>query len=330
MIFKCKNCGGNTVYSPEQHRMYCPYCQSFDSDEKLAGEEPTTFQCQNCGGELQIRDYLSASRCPYCEDYIIFDERVSGQYRPKLMIPFLLGKDKIKELMRKKFKSCVFAPDDFCSDVKLDTMTGMYVPFWMYDYRAKGFFDGLGRIVRTWVSGGREFTETKTYHIVRDLEATFEKVPADASYLMPDATMDLMEPYRYGQLEDFKECFLSGFSAEHYNMEAEEAKGRAESKSKADMHEILNNSLQGYTGVQGRENERITLEQKEHCFTLLPVWIYRYIYINEAYIFYINGQTGKIVGKVPLSKPKVFAYGATVFACLSAIMVLLKYLFVFL
>lgn len=113
-------------------------------------------------------------------------------------------------------------------------------------------------------------------------------------------------------------------------MEAEEAKGRAESKSKADMHEILNNSLQGYTGVQGRENERITLEQKEHCFTLLPVWIYRYIYKNEAYIFYINGQTGKIVGRVPLSKPKVFAYGATVFACLFAIMVLLKYLFVFL
>jgi len=56
------------------------------------------------------------------------------------MIPLLLGKDKVKELMRKKFKSCVFAPDDFCSDVKLDTMTSMYVPFWMYDYRAKRLF----------------------------------------------------------------------------------------------------------------------------------------------------------------------------------------------
>lgn len=105
--------------------------------------------------------------------------------------------------------------------------------------------------------------------------------------------MDLMEPYRYGQLEDFKECFLSGFSAEHYNMEAEEAKGRAESKSKADMHEILNNSLQGYTGVQGRENERITLEQKEHCFTLLPVWIYRYIYKMKPISFTLTDRREK-------------------------------------
>lgn len=28
MIFKCKNCGGNSVYSPEKKMMYCPFARA--------------------------------------------------------------------------------------------------------------------------------------------------------------------------------------------------------------------------------------------------------------------------------------------------------------
>ena len=324
MIFKCRNCGGNTVYSPEQHRMYCPFCQSFDSEEKITGQPPTTISCPNCGGELQIRDYLSASRCPYCEDYIIFDERVSGEYEPRLIIPFMIGKNRVKELMRTKFKSCIFAPDDFCSDARLDSMTGMYVPYWIFDFHAAGRFEGTGKKVRTWVSEEREFTETQIYHIVRDMEVTFDKVPVDASYLMPDQTMDLLEPYRYNQMEDFKEAYLSGFSAEYYNMDASEAEPRAEKKTRDDTEDILQQSLTGYVGLEKGPGSAVTISQTDNQYALMPVWIYNYIYKNESYLFYVNGQTGKIVGKVPVSKGKVWGYGATVFACLSIILILIN------
>ena len=101
MIFKCKNCGGNTVYSPELHKMYCPYCDSQDSEEQVT-EGQSLSNCISCGGELQVDEFTSAARCPYCDNYIIFDERVTGEYQPHLIIPFVFSKEKVKLLMRMK------------------------------------------------------------------------------------------------------------------------------------------------------------------------------------------------------------------------------------
>ena len=44
------------------------------------------------------------------------------------------------------------------------------------------------------------------------------------------------------------------------------------------------------------------------------------------YPFYINGQTGKIVGKVPVSKQKVWVYGATLWGVLTFGILLVGYL----
>ncbi|MDE6421089.1 MAG: hypothetical protein K2K87_11250, partial [Lachnospiraceae bacterium] len=43
------------------------------------------------------------------------------------------------------------------------------------------------------------------------------------------------------------------------------------------------------------------------------VWVYEYAYGGETYTFYVNGQTGKIIGKMPISKPKAVGYTASVF-----------------
>ena len=54
MYFKCKNCGGNVVYSPEKHTMYCPFCESEKSEELDNGTSPEMAVCPNCGGEKSI------------------------------------------------------------------------------------------------------------------------------------------------------------------------------------------------------------------------------------------------------------------------------------
>lgn len=325
MIFKCKNCGGNTVYSPERHTMYCPYCDSQDSEEvKTTGE--SLFSCISCGGPLEIADFTSASRCPYCDSYIIFDERVTGEYEPHLIIPFIFSKEMVKNLMRDKFKKCVFAPGDFLGEAKLDSMTGMYVPFWMYDYHVRGTYEGEGNVIRTWVSGSREYTETSVYHIERDMEVDFQKMPVDASIAMPDQIMDLMEPFDYKALEEFKAKYMSGFFAERYNMSALDGERRALDKAKADAESILRQSISGYVGLKSTNNNQVTLNRTDTNYALLPVWIYNYKYKNEDYIFHINGQTGKIIGKVPLAAKKVWGYGATLFASLFAILMLIRQL----
>ncbi len=324
MIFKCKNCGGNVVYSPEKRKMFCPYCDSLESEEKKC-EEQGTGACVNCGGELHVNDYTSATQCPYCSSYIIFDERVSGEYTPHLILPFVVGKETVKKMLRDKFKKSIFAPSDFFSDAKLDSMEGMYVPFWLYDYKATGRFDGQCTKVRSWTAGDRRYTETSVYHVEREMDVAFDKIPVDASDAMPDATMDLMEPYQYAALEAFKAEYMSGFFAEKYNQAAAAMEPRARQKAIQDAYTMLHSSIVGYSSKRAAV-DGINAECTEQNYALFPVWIYNYKYNGEDFRFHVNGQTGKIVGKLPIVPKKVIGYGATVFGLVFGILAMLQYI----
>ena len=323
MIFQCKNCGGNVIYSPEKKGMYCPYCDS-EKSEQRKDAEGDIHVCPNCGGEVPVEEHTSAAKCPYCDNYIIFNERVEGQYAPELIIPFQYSRDMVKKLMREKFAKCTFAPTDFLSEARLNTMEGDYVPFWMYDYDVNYLYRAEGRRVRVWMSGETEFTETSVYDIYRDVDVNFDNIPADASVKMPDEIMDLMEPYRYDQLESFKPEYMSGFLGEKYNMSSEQIEERVRQRAEQNTRTMVKQSVTGYGSVIDKEGN-FRINDRKARYSLLPVWTYDYTYKDQNYPFYINGQTAKIVGKVPVSKGKVWAYGATLWAVLTAILLLVYY-----
>lgn len=322
MIFKCKNCEGNVVYSPEKHGMYCPFCDSEGSEERKDYNGEIQL-CPNCGGEVPVKEHTSATKCPYCDNYLILNERVEGQYEPSLIIPFQLGKEKCKELIRDKFKKCLFAPSDFLSEVRLDSMEGDYIPYWFYDYDANCDFQAEGTKVRSWTSGDTRYTETSYYNIVRNMDIAFRKIPVDASVQMPDDVMDLLEPYGYDKLEPFKPEYMSGFMGEKYNMTSDLVESRAKEKMTEDASQLLKESYAGYNSVRTRHNT-VTEKNKVVNYGLLPVWKYIYTYKNQEYPFYVNGQTGKIVGSAPISHPKVWAYAGTLWACLMLIIAMLN------
>lgn len=320
MIFKCKNCGGNAIYSPEHKGMFCPYCNSEKSHERQY-DLYNIQVCPDCSGELVIEEHTSATQCPYCNNYIILNERVEGEFAPKKMIPFKYSKEMVKKLMRDNFKSKVFAPTDFLSEVRLNSMRGEYVPFWTYGYDAHCVFKGEGTKVRTWTTGDTQHTETSYYNIVRDINVFYHNIPVDASEAMPDRIMDMMEPYNYGEMVDFAPEYMSGFNGEKYNMTSDIVENRANDKMRESAESILRQCVSGYSGVKAyTRTVQPTNTSTEYC--LLPVWKYIYKYNDEQYPFYINGQTGKVIGKVPVSKQKVWAYGATLWASLTGIILL--------
>lgn len=324
MIFKCKNCGGNAIYSPEHKGMFCPYCDSEKSEERKHDLYNITT-CPDCGGELEIGEHTSALQCPYCENYIILNERVEGDYLPQKLIPFKYSKEMVKKLLKEKFKKCIFAPTDFLSEAKLNSMRGQYIPFWMYSYDTSCVFRGEGVKVRTWRTGNVEHTETSYYHVERDLDITYHDIPVDASIEMPDNIMDLMEPYAYNELVDFTPEYMSGFDGEKYNMTSNLVENRAKVKLQGSAEAILKNSISGYARLS--QNQK-SISPQNTCtqYCLLPIWKYIYKYNDIMYPFYVNGQTGKIVGKVPVSKQKVWAYGATLWGVLTVGILLLGYI----
>ncbi len=325
MYFRCKNCGANVIYSPERHGMYCPYCESEGSDERAEGQTGALTLCPNCGGEVSVEEHTSATQCPYCDSFLIFNERVEGEYTPRMMIPFQMGKETCKKSLREKFKSCRFAPTDFLSEARLNAMQGIYVPYWFYDYKTVCQFHGEGTKIRVWRSGDREYTETSVYDVRRDMDLDFEKIPVDASIQMPDDVMDLIAPFQYGQMVGFKPEFMSGFYGEKYNMPSAEVENRARTLMKQDATKLLRESYAGYSSVRTLR-EDISVQGSKTTYGLLPVWKYIYRYKEQDYPFYVNGQTGKIVGTAPFSKAKFLAYTGTLWACLTAFLALLQIL----
>lgn len=296
--------------------MYCPYCDSIDCEEPAPGEGMN--HCINCGGELDGGDYKSAVKCEHCGSYVIFEERTGGQYEPHLIIPFKISKKQAQDLVKKEFGKKPFLPSDFLSEGKMNLMEGMYVPYFMYDFDCNYQFRGTGHVVRTWRSGDTEYTETSVFRVERDMQVGFDKVPVDASIAMADDIMDLLEPYGYNDLEPFQMKYMSGFSAEKYNMPSSELEPRATAKAKKDAKELMDKTLSRYTAIVER-SDNVNFKTVNDNYSLLPVWNYNYDYKGKTYLFKINGQTGKMSGKPPISIPKVIAYSATVFAGMAAI-----------
>ena len=160
--------------------------------------------------------------------------------------------------------------------------------------------------MRTWTSGNTQYTETSYYAVNRSLDIGFDKIPVDASEAMPDNVRDLREPYNYSQLIDFNPEYMSGFYAEKYNMPADAVEARAQRKMNEDAAAMLQASYAGYHSIRAISQE-IKVTGNSSCFGLLPVWKYQYTYDGKDYPFYVNGQTGKIVGEVPVSKKKALA-----------------------
>lgn len=314
MIYKCKNCDGNMVYNVEERKMYCPYCSSMDSEQVMPGH--TMNICDCCGAEIPIGQYASAGKCLSCSQYVIFDERVSGEYRPNKILPFNVGKKQAKTLIRREYEKKLYVPDSFLEEANLEKIEGTYVPFWLYNINANFNFRGIGTRVRKWTSGNTEYTETAYFDVHRNFDAKFRKMPVDASLAMPDAIMDLMEPYEYGYMEDFDPKYMSGFLGEIYSGSVKAFEFRATEKVRKDAEALLEKTLLGYSGMVPKEKKLMATNVGTE-YVLLPVWKYIYSYRGKQYEYYINGQTGKVVGEAPKSTVKMFAYPITIFTLIT-------------
>lgn len=88
---------------------------------------------------------------------------------------------------------------------------------------------------------------------------------------------------------------------------------------------MLQQSYSGYNSVSTVRQE-VQVRDSDAEYGLLPVWKYLYTYDGKEYPFYVNGQTGRIVGEAPVSKKKVWAYTGTLAACMTAILVMIPLL----
>ena len=167
-------------------------------------------------------------------------------------------------------------------------------------------------------SGNYQITETSHYIVERGGNIKFEKIPVDASTKMPDTHMDAIEPYDYKELKPFSTAYLPGFLANKYDIDSEQSIPRLEERAKNSASEELKKTVVGYQ-VVSEANSNFKAENIESKYALMPVWMPSTKWNGKNFLFAMNGQTGKLIGDLPIDKGKYFAYFAGIALPLMAI-----------
>lgn len=292
----------------------------------LDGTQVSHYHCQNCGADIITDKDTAATTCSFCGAAVVLSDRLSGELAPAKVIPFRISKQQAQTAFQKWCKKGLLTPRTFMTGNRIKSITGIYVPFWLYDIQAKGDADATCTKVRSYTSGDYIYTETSYFHVYRRVNINYLKVPADASEKMNDTLMDRLEPFNYQDLKDFNMPYLAGYIAEKYNYTDEQMFPRAKQRVAQYADQFIANSINGYSTVHYNRKD-MAIKPRSAYYTLLPIWMVCYDYRDSEHIFAMNGQTGKIVGKPPLSKAKIAAWFTGISAGLFAVMQLITRLF---
>jgi hypothetical protein len=232
---------------------------------------------------------------------------VTDVLKPDYVIPFKLDKKAAKEALQKFQNKKRLMPKFFTQESRIDSITGIYVPFWLFDADTKSHIRYNATKVKHWSDSKHDYTQTGHYSCVRSGALGFKHVPVDGSEKMDDAYMDAIEPFDYTQLVDFSTAYLAGFLADKYDVDAETSKSRANDRIKKTVEAEFLKSVSGYNSVTPA-SASVQFSGGTVRYALLPVWMLNTSYNGQMYTFAMNGQTGKLIGKLPVDKGRFWAY----------------------
>jgi len=271
-----------------------------------------SYTCPSCGAQLICEETTAATSCPYCGNPTVVPERFSGALRPDYVIPFKVTKERAIEALKAHYKGKFLLPKLFTSEQQLQKIQGIYVPFWLFDGEASGNCNFHATRVHTKSTQKETITVTEHFQVYRSGRLSFEKVPVDASTKMPDGHMDAIEPYDYQELKPFSTAYLPGFLADKYDVEVADCQGRADERCENTLAQALQDTVTMYNTCT-LERKNIRVHRGKVHYALLPVWLLHVKWKDQGYLFAVNGQSGKLVGQLPVSKERLIALFLSVF-----------------
>lgn len=348
---KCPGCASPLRFDSESQKLVCDACgASFDVDtvsqydaeaggiengdsatwsqyegQSWEDESVNVSVCPSCGAEIVTDATTAVTKCPYCDNVTVLSGRLSGAYRPDCVIPFRISPEEARECINEYCRKKPLLPRGFINELHLEESQGLYVPFWLFDCAADGRATFIGTKVRHWSDRNYNYTETSKFRIFRRGGMSFAKIPVDGSQKADDTLMESLEPYDYNDMTDFGTGYLSGFIADKYDVDAEASKPRANARVKRSVEAALMTTVIGYSSVIPTSSSVKITDGKVH-YAMLPVWLLNYNYHGTRYTYAINGQTGKMVGKLPISWGRAAAWFGGIYAAAAAVLAALLFL----
>lgn len=342
-IEKCPSCGADMVWSPEDGCLRCEHCGStrrvgYGHAEEMAFErllsdpggwsaETHVFRCDNCGALEVIDRGEIAKACSFCGATNVVETDELPGVRPNAVVPFELGLEGACASAKKWAKRRIFAPRAFKKALSPEAVRGVYSPAFSFDTDTVSYYSG--RLVRyryeTHRVNGKTVTRRVAEHfnISGTFDASFDDILVQASSRIDDRTINKLSPFGTNDSRTYGKEFLGGFTAEHYSKDGmrcwQEARSVIRSCIKRDILARYTYDLVESLDIDTDCNN-ITYK-----YLLLPVWVGHFGFHNKVYNFFVNGRTGKTIGRTPVSPLRVglaVLLGAALLVGLSALIML--------
>lgn len=329
----CKNCGAEIYWSPDTDSLKCEYCdteyqpsdfynenpdtakasyQAIDdamkeaalhmasADDDSVSKDLTAYQCTYCKATLVTAKSTIATTCPYCGKSLTITEKLVGDKLPGKVAPFKVNKENALELFDVYARRSFLTPGNFRQKRIIEKIKGVYIPFWLFniDNEAQAKLNCSNSIHVK--QGNDRVTTISKYAVDITVLADFINLPSDALTHMSDELMDAIEPFDYDDMRDFNSGFLAGFYTEEYDIGQKDNLERVITRVQNATKEQIRKESGTYQ-VKTIAAYRSRQHNVKATYALLPVWLINIDYLGKKYIYAINGQTGKIAGKLPMS-----------------------------
>ena len=332
---KCPNCGGTMDFDPESGMLHCPFCDyqevipkpddapetaqelSFaDAENKETncnwGAQKKAVICKSCGAET-IYDALDvSSECPYCGSNQVMEAHDKNTIAPGGVVPFQITKEKAGSNFHEWIKRKFFCPKLAKQSARPDSFKGIYLPYWTFDTNTVSSYTGEYGIDHTEYykdSNGNTQSRTKTdwYYTsgIYRMDVDDELVLATDRH--NSAIINGLAPFDTANNKAYKPEYVAGFAAERYTIGL---KAGWEKAKEAIFKRINSNVTQKIRKENAADHVRgvhvnSRFSNITYKYLMLPIWVSSFKYKEQIYQFMVNGQTGKVYGKTPISGWKV-------------------------
>lgn len=335
--FPCPACGAQAEWHPGKQRLVCAFCGT----EAPYQVDPATGEVRELDLVTALRELPDAARgwqakkrsvrCQSCRAVMVFDPERVGQncefcgspalveydelkapIRPQSLLPFKITESQVREQIRRWYASKWLAPGALKKRALVDTVHGVYLPYWTFDahavcdWRAEaGHYYYTTETFRN--AQGR--TETRQVRHVRWVPASgriehfFDDEPVPGTRGVKRELLAKIEPFPTNELVPYDAAMLAGFVVEHYQIVLLDAAQQSEQQMLARLRELCAREVPGDTHRNLEIFPEFTARTFKHV--LLPVYLLTYNYGAKAFQVLVNGYTGKMDGEYPISPWKV-------------------------
>ena len=197
-----------------------------------------------------------------------------------------------------------YLPKVFKKENHVDEIKGVYIPFWLFDADADARITYEAEKVHVSRSGDTEYTTREIYQVYREGTISFDHVPADGSRKMDDTLMESIEPYDFKDAVPFQQAYLAGYLADRYDVNVDERIDRARERISVCAEQAFRKTVRGYNGGVSVKDRNVQIHNASYWYAMYPVWLLNTTWHGQKFTFAMNGQTGKMVGDLPIDKSK--------------------------